>query len=47
MAPAAVNTIEAHFRDLDIDSSYYDLNATGDLGRAGHRIALSLHLLTQ
>lgn len=39
MAPAAVDTIEAHFRDLDIDPSYYDLIATGDLGRVGHRIA--------
>jgi stage V sporulation protein AD len=39
MAPAAVDTIEAHFRDLGIDPSHYDLIATGDLGRVGHRIA--------
>ncbi|QEK11638.1 stage V sporulation protein AD [Crassaminicella thermophila] len=39
MAPAAVDTIEAHFRDLNIDPSYYDLIATGDLGDVGHRIA--------
>lgn len=39
MAPAAVDTIEAHFRDLHIDASHYDLIATGDLGRVGHRIA--------
>lgn len=39
MAPAAVDTIEAHFRDLDRDPRYYDLIATGDLGRVGHRIA--------
>lgn len=39
MAPAAVDTIEAHFRDRNIDPSYYDLIATGDLGRVGHRIA--------
>lgn len=39
MAPAAVDTIEAHFRDLKIDPSHYDLIATGDLGRVGHRIA--------
>ncbi|AFM39523.1 stage V sporulation protein AD [Desulfosporosinus acidiphilus SJ4] len=39
MAPAAVDTIEAHFRDLRRDPSYYDLIATGDLGRVGHRIA--------
>ena len=37
MAPAAVDTIEAHFRDLNIDPSYYDIIATGDLGKIGHR----------
>lgn len=39
MAPAAVDTIEAHFRDLNITPSYYDLITTGDLGKVGHRIA--------
>ncbi len=39
MAPAAVDTIEAHFRDLNIIPSDYDLIATGDLGKVGHRIA--------
>lgn len=39
MAPAAVDTLEAHFRDLNIDHSQYDLIATGDLGRVGHHIA--------
>lgn len=39
MAPAAVDTIEAHFRDLGVNASQYDLIATGDLGRVGHRIA--------
>lgn len=39
MAPAAVDTIEAHFRDLNIDASYYDLIATGDLGKVGHELA--------
>jgi stage V sporulation protein AD len=39
MAPAAVDTIEAHFRELDIDPDYYDIIATGDLGAVGHRIA--------
>lgn len=39
MAPAAVDTIEAHFRDLNIDPSYYDVIATGDLGKIGHQIA--------
>ena len=42
MAPAAVDTIEAHFRDLNIDASYYDLIATGDLGKVGHELAISL-----
>lgn len=42
MAPAAVDTIEAHFRDLHIDASYYDLIATGDLGKVGHELANSL-----
>ncbi|WP_099191305.1 stage V sporulation protein AD [Tepidibacter mesophilus] len=39
MAPAAVDTIQAHFRDLNIDPSYYDIIATGDLGKIGHTIA--------
>jgi stage V sporulation protein AD len=39
MAPAAVDTIEAHFRDLNISPAHYDLIATGDLSRIGHRIA--------
>ena len=42
MAPAAVDTIEAHFRDMGIDPSYYDLIATGDLGKVGHSIASDL-----
>lgn len=39
MAPAAVDTIETHFRERKIDFSYYDMIATGDLGAVGHRIA--------
>lgn len=39
MAPAAVDTITAHLRDLRISPEDYDLIATGDLGRVGHRIA--------
>ncbi|ABR50304.1 Stage V sporulation AD family protein [Alkaliphilus metalliredigens QYMF] len=39
MAPAAVDTIEAHFRDTKLDPSYYDLIITGDLGTVGHHIA--------
>ncbi|WP_432662937.1 stage V sporulation protein AD [Wukongibacter baidiensis] len=42
MAPAAVDTIEAHFRDLNVDASYYDIIATGDLGKLGHKIASDL-----
>ena len=42
MAPAAVETIEAHFRDLNIDASHYDFIATGDLGKIGHQIAFDL-----
>lgn len=42
MAPAAVDTIEAHFRDFERDPMYYDLIATGDLGRVGHQIAVDL-----
>lgn len=42
MAPAAVDTIQAHFRDLNITPSHYDLIATGDLGRVGHQIAADL-----
>lgn len=42
MAPAAVDTIEAHFRDFDIDATHYDLIATGDLGKVGHELANAL-----
>jgi stage V sporulation protein AD len=42
MAPAAVDTIEAHLRDFNIEPSYYDLIATGDLGKVGHESAIEL-----
>jgi stage V sporulation protein AD len=42
MAPAAVDTMEAHLRDMGIDASEYDLIATGDLGSIGHNIAKDL-----
>jgi len=42
MAPAAVDTIIAHFRDMQLDPSYYDLIVTGDLGRVGHDTAFEL-----
>ncbi|SFL99092.1 stage V sporulation protein AD [Salibacterium qingdaonense] len=35
MAPAAADTIEAHFTDLNRDPSYYDYIITGDLGKIG------------
>ncbi|MFD2671617.1 stage V sporulation protein AD [Marinicrinis sediminis] len=42
MAPAAVNTIQAHLKDLNRDPSYYDLIVTGDLATVGKDIALEL-----
>lgn len=42
MAPAAVNTIEQHFKDLKRDFDYYDLVMTGDLGAVGHKITTDL-----
>lgn len=42
MAPAAVDTLLCHFNDLGIDPTYYDLIATGDLGKVGHSIASDL-----
>jgi stage V sporulation protein AD len=42
MAPAAADTITAHFRDLRLSPRDYDLIATGDLGRVGHGIAAGL-----
>lgn len=42
MAPAAVDTISAHFRDLDREPGYYDLIVTGDLAKVGHELAQKL-----
>jgi stage V sporulation protein AD len=42
MAPAAVNTIEAHFREFGIQPDEYDLIITGDLASVGHQIATEL-----
>lgn len=44
MAPAAVDTIKAHFYDLDIPVDYYDLVVTGDLGKVGMAIAGELFI---
>lgn len=42
MAPAAFDTIMAHFRDRHLSFKDYDLVVTGDLGRVGHTIAHDL-----
>lgn len=42
MAPAAVDTIEAHFRDTGRNISDYDLIVTGDLGHVGREASLDL-----
>lgn len=42
MAPAAVDTISAHLKDLNRDPTYYDLIATGDLGKIGRDITQNL-----
>ena len=42
MAPAAVDTIEAHLKDLELEPAYYDLIVTGDLGKIGHEVSREL-----
>ena len=42
MAPAAVDTIETHLKEMNIEPDYYDLIATGDLGFTGYAIASEL-----
>lgn len=42
MAPAAVSTIKAHFADKGLNSDYYDLIVTGDLGAVGMNLAKEL-----
>lgn len=42
MAPAAVDTITAHLRDLRIEPDRYDLIVTGDLAKVGYEIACDL-----
>ncbi len=39
MAPAAADTIFAHFEDTGLPYTYYDMVVTGDLGRIGSSIA--------
>ena len=38
MAPAAADTIYAHFEDTGLAQDYYDLVVTGDLGSVGNEI---------
>lgn len=42
MAPAAVDTVQAHLRDLGIEPGYYDMIVTGDLATVGYSIACEL-----
>jgi len=42
MAPAAVDTIITHFKERNIDHTYYDLIVTGDLARIGRQTSLDL-----
>ncbi|NOU95524.1 stage V sporulation protein AD [Paenibacillus sp. LMG 31456] len=42
MAPAAVDTLQAHLRDFDREPGYYDLIVTGDLASVGYEIANEL-----
>lgn len=42
MAPAAADTLTAHFRDTERLPEYYDLILTGDLGRVGKSIAVDI-----
>jgi len=42
MAPSAVDTLIAHFKDLNRTPDYYDLIVTGDLGHVGHEIVLTM-----
>ena len=42
MAPAALSTIKAHFKDLNTSIDDYDLIVTGDLGQLGKDLLLDL-----
>ena len=42
MAPAALDTIKAHFKDLNTSPDDYDLIVTGDLGQLGKEILLTM-----
>lgn len=42
MAPAALNTIQAHFQDMGVVAEDFDLIVTGDLGQLGQDVLLQL-----
>lgn len=42
MAPAAVDTLYNHFKDTGRKPEYYDVIATGDLGKVGKEMTISL-----
>jgi stage V sporulation protein AD len=42
MAPAAAHTIARHMADFNLTPDYYDLIITGDLGKYGNKILLTL-----
>lgn len=42
MAPAAYETIKAHFHDLCVDPKDFDLIVTGDLGQIGKEVLMEL-----
>ena len=42
MAPAAYESLKAHFEDTGLGPDHYDLIATGDLGKLGHEIVTDL-----
>ncbi len=42
MAPAACDTITAHFRETGLPHNHYDLIVTGDLGNHGKKMCLKL-----
>jgi len=42
MAPAAAETLSAHFKDTGRSPDYYDLIVTGDLGKVGKSILIDL-----
>lgn len=42
MAPAALSTIEAHFRDMQVSAGDFDMIVTGDLGQLGQELLLTL-----